>query len=442
MPPEVPGTADMPLWRAINPAPYRCQRLSANDDADVAIVGGGIAGLSTALHLRQQGIDVAVIDAAVAHADGACASAGIVAPQLVRNSPASILAKLGRDRGGALLTMVAQSGTHLFDTVRDHGIDCVPSQTGFLAPVAGQKPMRALRQAVEGWRPWRDDLRMLDAAETTALSGCIGYDGAVFDPSGGGVDPAALVDGLDRAAADAGARIYRGSRVTEVVRDGTGWRIDAPGGRITAKRVLLCANGGNAALHPALRDTVLPLPVCEVATRPLPADMRATILPQGQTLTDISTDVLSLRLDREGRLITALSISPKRSRAEIEHQVQSRLEAVLPGYRRVPLEYIWHGTAWLNSNLLPRTVLLDDGLAAVQACNGRGLGNNMIIGRELARWLHRSNYQPMVPLERPRRVPGFAVLRHLPRVMMAGSAMTRRLFDRMPSRRYHEEGSA
>lgn len=418
------------LWRAVNLAPGPWPRLEGSEDTDVAIVGGGVAGLSAALSLRQAGIEVAVIDGTTAARDGACASAGIVAPQLVRNSPAGVITKLGHERGGALLAMIAESGRYLFETVHEHAIACDPRPAGFLAPFAGQRGLRQAERVVADWQGWRYDVRLLDQTETRATTGCVGYSGAILDESGGGVDPVGLVDGLDRAAVTAGARIFRGANVTSVERLGAKWEVRTPAGVLQASRVLLCANGGNADLHPALRSSVLPLPVCEVATLPLPADMRAAILPHGHALTDISTDVLSLRFDRDGRLITALGASAQMPREEIERRIQARLEAVLPAYHRIPIEFVWHGTAWLNSSLLPRAVVIEDGLTAVQACNGRGLANNLIIGRELARWLHRPEYTPMVPLDRPRRVPGFALLRHVPAMMMAGSGIARRLFER------------
>jgi glycine/D-amino acid oxidase-like deaminating enzyme len=195
--------------------------------------------------------------------------------------------------------------------------------------------------------------------------------------------------------------------------------------------VVLCANGGNSALHPALARTVLPLPVYEVATRPLPAPMRNKILPQGHTLTDSSTNVFSIRFDRAGRLITACPGGHKIDYAQVNHLINLRLAALLPDYRSTPLEYIWQGTAWLNSSLLPRVLLVDDGLMAVQACNGRGIGLNTIIGRELGGWMaDPSDGPPLVPMESPRRVAGFIFTKYLPELMMGGSAFARRTLER------------
>jgi hypothetical protein len=162
--------------------------------------------------------------------------------------------------------------------------------------------------------------------------------------------------------------------------------------------------------------------------------MRRAILPEGHTLTDTATDVLSLRFDRHGRLITALAAARRLTAAELERTINDRLEGALPGYRRTPLEFTWRGTAWLNPSLLPRAVILGEGLTAVQACNGRGLAVNLIAGRELARWLTQPATPPLLPLAKPARVPAFSLMKYVPSLMMAGSALANRM-ARPPPRR-------
>jgi glycine/D-amino acid oxidase-like deaminating enzyme len=202
-----------------------------------------------------------------------------------------------------------------------------------------------------------------------------------------------------------------------------------------AKRVILCANGGNARLHPALAKTILPLPVYEVATAPLAPSMRAEILPQGHALTDSSTDVFSIRFDRDGRLITACSAGAVLGRDALTTQINQRLVATIPDYEATALDYAWKGTAWLNSDLLPRVVTVDEGLFAVQTCNGRGIALSTIVGREVACLATRPDtYQPLVPVQKPRAIPGYALARHLPGLMMLGAALGTKLRRAFPER--------
>jgi glycine/D-amino acid oxidase-like deaminating enzyme len=426
---NAPAEEGLSLWRAVNPPMGAGERLSCLVEAEFAVVGAGVAGLSTALYLALEGKDVVVVDAVQAHRDGASASAGIIAPQLVRNTPATVLRKLGQKQGEALLRMIAESGRHAFGLISEHGIDCFAETAGFLVPVPGGRVLKAAVDVVAQWAPFRNDLRVLSAEETRALTGCAGYDGAILDKSGGGIDPVALLLGLERVVARMGVRVFRNSPVTGLTATGGGWEAVTAGGAVRARKIVLCANGGNARLHPMLAGSVLPLPVYEAATVPLPPDMRAAILPYRHTLTDTATDVLSLRYDQHGRLITAWPAAARLSAGEIERLVNRQLERVIPAYRHTPLEFVWRGTAWLNSSLLPRAVMLEPGLSAVQACNGRGLGVNLIAGREMARWLIDPSATPQLPLTRPRRVPGYALLQYAPRLMMAGSGLAKRMIE-------------
>jgi glycine/D-amino acid oxidase-like deaminating enzyme len=423
------GTA---LWKAINPPPPSATPLNGRLSTDVLIVGAGIAGLSLGLHLSATRTDTVILESENDANAATGASAGIIAPQLVRTTPNAVLKRLGSDTGARVLRMIAESGRYTFGLIDQLNIECGAKQSGFLNPVAGQQGARRHAQLVDEWRPFRDDLRWIDATEVRALSGCRGYSAAIVDPTGGGLDPLAYSRGLAKALRASGMPLHHDSRVLSLTRSADGWLARTQAGEVSARRVVLCANGGNAALHPSLAQTILPLPVCEVATRLLPASQREKILPSGHTLTDSSTNVFSIRFDPAGRLITACPGRHKIDYAQINHLINLRLAALIPDYVSTPLEYIWQGTAWLNSSLLPRVLLVDDGLTAVQACNGRGIALNTIIGRELGRWMANPyDGPPMVPIEEPKRVAGFVFARYLPELMMGGAAIAKRTLERL-----------
>jgi glycine/D-amino acid oxidase-like deaminating enzyme len=420
------------LWQAINPPPPPPNPLEGRISTEVLIVGAGISGLSLGLHLAAAKTETVILEADNDATAATGASAGIVAPQLVRTTPDAVLRSMGAETGARTLRMVAESGRYTFGLIERLGIECKANPAGFLNPVSGPHRANAHAQLLEEWRPFRDDLRLLEGADVRAICGCSGYSAAIVDPSGGSLDPLAYSRGLAKATRGGGVRLYYNSLVLSLTRSSDRWLARTSSGEVSARRVVLCANGGNAALHPALARTVLPLPVCEVATQPLRASIREAILPQGHALTDSSADVFSIRFDSAGRLITAIPGRQTIDREQIDQLVNRRLALAIPDYRTTPLEYIWQGTAWLNSSLLPRILMVEDGLLAVQACNGRGIGTNTIIGRELARWMTAPQEgPPLVSLERPRRVSGFIFARYLPQLMMGGAALAKRTLERL-----------
>lgn len=405
-------------------APLRLSRaaLAGKHEAEVAIIGGGVAGATLALYLAAEGLDPLLVESASVGEGALGASAGIIAPQLVRTTPARVLARLGARVGADWLRLVGESGGHLFRLIAEHRLACEASPTGFVAPVVGRRAVARLRQIVEEWLPFRRDLSVLDPGETAALTGCMRYDGAILDASGGTVNPLLLARSLADRAEALGARLFERSPVTGIERVGSGWRATTSGGTVAARHLILCANGGNAALHPALGRSVLPMHIQELATAPIPPPMRAATLPRGHCMTDLELDIFSLRYADGARLVTALPARGLMSRAEAEALVNERLARMLAAYEPVGIDYAWGGTAWINSSLLPRLVPLDTNLIAVQACNGRGIATNAIVARELARMLcGNGRYRPAIPFEQPKPIAAFRLARHVPDMLLSAT---------------------
>lgn len=421
------GSSGGSAWDAGAPKPAPRRSFSGIADAETVIVGGGIAGLSTALHLAEAGRPALVLEAGTVGSGATGTSAGIVAPQLVRTTPHAVMARLGRERGAALLRLVGESGRYLFDLADRHGIACDQSMAGFLAPATGRSAPRRLGDLIAQWDPFRSDLSLCDAREIERLSGCRGYGAAILHATGGSVNPLLYARGLADRAEALGTVIHERSGVAAIERTGQDWLVSTPEGQVRAKTVVLAANGGNGGLHRSLRGTVLPLPVCEVVTEPLPADMRAAILPMGHSLTDMEPDVFSVRYTSGHRLVTAHPMNDRHSVEQITEAVNRRLMAMLVSYRPLRLEHVWHGTAWVNSNLLPRLVRPDAGLIAIQACNGRGLGINTVIGREVAHMLIEPARPAELGFTTPRRVSGFAFARHVPHLLMSAALVAKQV---------------
>ncbi|MBV9519521.1 MAG: FAD-dependent oxidoreductase, partial [Hyphomicrobiales bacterium] len=112
------------------PAP-ETEALEGEHEAEVAVIGAGIAGLSTALHLRELGHDVAVLEAGEVGAGGSGRAFGLVLPYAKRDHE-EIKRSFGEEAGSRFVDAVA-SGPHLvFDLVARHGIECEASRNGWI----------------------------------------------------------------------------------------------------------------------------------------------------------------------------------------------------------------------------------------------------------------------------------------------------------------------
>src|ERR1700760_1350000 len=104
-----------PLWR-VGEGRQR-PALSVNDDTEIAIVGAGLEGLSLAVELARRGKRVVVVEAGEIGQGATGASAGIVSPQLVRQSPEDVARKLGPQQARLFLAALAEAGRRTFERI-------------------------------------------------------------------------------------------------------------------------------------------------------------------------------------------------------------------------------------------------------------------------------------------------------------------------------------
>jgi glycine/D-amino acid oxidase-like deaminating enzyme len=418
------------LWDETTLAGREFPRLMGQEDAEIVIIGAGVAGLSLALHLADRGLRPVILEAGRAAAGAAGRSAGVVAPQLVRHTPESVIKTLGASRGETLLRLIGDGANCVFQLIGDRLTECGAERGGFLAPARGMAGAARVAGIAAGWAPLRKDLVVLSGEEVTQTAGVTGYQAAIFDPTGGSLNPLAFCRLLADQAVTAGASLFLDSRVLAVTRQGDHWRLRCRDGEIRAALVIACANVGNGDLHPSLSRSVLTMPVTQVATEPLSAAERRQILPGGQAMTDMEADVFSIRRDPLGHLITAYPMGRQGHLARgLPDLVNDRLAAALPGYQRKKLAFAWTGIAAINPSLLPRFFAVDESFFALQACNGRGLALNSILGRELAAWIAEDRQGDWaLPVEKPAPVAGYLLAQYLPLLLMQTARLKQRFF--------------
>jgi glycine/D-amino acid oxidase-like deaminating enzyme len=117
------------LWAAMTPPGPDLPELAGAAEADVVVIGGGFTGLSTALHLRESGVDVAVVEAMEPGWGASGRNNGQVIPTLSRPDPDDIIAKHGV-AGERFVNLLRDSAAILFDIARRYQIHAEQEQAG------------------------------------------------------------------------------------------------------------------------------------------------------------------------------------------------------------------------------------------------------------------------------------------------------------------------
>jgi glycine/D-amino acid oxidase-like deaminating enzyme len=373
------------LWERTAPPPPPTEKLIHDKVAEVAIVGAGYTGLSTALHLAERGLDVAVLEAEEIGFGAAGRSTGLVNAGLWV-MPSALKKVLGPFYGERLLDLLTYSPRTVFEIVDKHQIPCELKRAGTIHCAAGPKGVAEIKERARQWQERGVNVRLLDAAEMRSKIGTSAYTVGLLDPRAGTIQPLAYVRGLGRAAINTGARVFTNSPVTGIGRDQGTWHVSTPSGTVRAKWVVLATDAYTSRVIPELRDEQVALPFFHIATAPLSDNIRRTILPEGQGAWDTRTVLSGIRTDNAGRLIIG-SVGALRGTGHAIHRAwaRRRLKALFPHLGYVQFEHEWYGRIGMTSDHLPRLHAPAENMIALAGFNGRGIAPGTVLGREIAR---------------------------------------------------------
>jgi glycine/D-amino acid oxidase-like deaminating enzyme len=373
------------LWAATAPEGPACSALAGPHRAQAVVIGAGYTGLSAALHLAEAGRDVIVLEAGEIGERASGVNGGQVIPG-VKLDPDNLEALLGPYAGGRLVATAAAGPDLVFDLISRHGIQCDAVRTGWIQPATSDATLAQLARRAEQW--WRRGaaVELLSRREVLQLTGSARYCGGLLDRRGGTLQPLSYVRGLAHAVVRSGGRIFTQSAALRVARLGGLWSIDTPQGSVSAPLVIIATNAYTGALSEELRRTVVAVPSLQVATAPIPAPLRSTILPDGQAASDTWHLLRYFRLDASGRLVLGsrgtFAAVPTLKHVQYQYHAVHELYPQLQG---IAFEYHWGGMVAITRDHLPHLHELAPGLLAGLGYNGRGVAMATVMGRLLAR---------------------------------------------------------
>jgi len=373
------------LWSVTAPAGPECPVLTEARRAQAVVIGADYTGLSAALHLAEAGRDVVVLEAAEIGARASSVNGGQVIPG-VKHDPDALEAMLGPYAGGRLVATAASGPDLVFDLIARYGIHCEARRTGWIQPATTESSLALLARRAEQW--WRRGaaVELLARREVLQLTGSARYCGGLLDRRGGTVQPLAYVRGLADAVLRSGGHIFVNSPAARVARMGGAWSIETPRGSVSAPLVIMATNAYTDALNDDLRRTVVAVPSFQVATAPIPAALRSTILPEGQAASDTNQLLRYFRLDGSGRLVlgTRGTFTAAPTMRHVQHHYRA-VHEIYPQLRGIAFEYHWGGLVAMTRDSLPHLHELAPGMYAGLGYNGRGVAMASVMGRLLAR---------------------------------------------------------
>ncbi|WP_308916404.1 NAD(P)/FAD-dependent oxidoreductase [Jannaschia sp. LMIT008] len=336
--------------------------LDGDARADLCVVGGGITGLSAALHAAQAGLSVVLLDAQRTSWGASGRNGGQVGYGF-NWSDATLRARLG-PRADAAIALGASAIPLTRALIAAHAPEA-DFRPGILHAARTESAFRALRRDAPG----------AEALDRDALRHAIGsdaYAGGVVEPEGGWIDPLAYALGLARAAETAGAAIHERTRATHVA-TGT---VTTPTGTVAARHVVLATNGYDRLLG-AQAARVLPINNFIAVTGPGVSPMTRPL-----AVADDRFVVNYFHPTRDGRIVYGGGESyGRRFPRDIRDRVRRNLARVYPALAGVDLTHAWGGTLAVTATRLPYLAEPIPRVFATGGYSGHGLAMSALWGK-------------------------------------------------------------
>jgi gamma-glutamylputrescine oxidase len=366
-----------------NPAPARAA-LQGEATADVCVIGGGIAGCSTALHLAERGYRVALLEGrriawGASGRSGGQAIFGFAAGQ------DKLVAQVGRETARRMFDVSVEALDLLRERVARHSIDCDLNwgQMHVAIKPRHETELKAWREELAGQYAY-ESLRWLEREEVRQLLDTDRYLGGLHDSRSGHLHPLNYTLGLAAAAEAAGAVIHEGSQVTRLDHGDT-VVVHTPGGRVRAKHVALCCNAYVDDLSPRLRARIMPVGTYIVATESLgPARMQA-LMRENVAVTDVNWVLDYFRRSADHRLLFGGRVSYSGlDPLNTARATRARMLKVFPQLADVKIEYSWGGYVDITMSRAPDFGRLAPNVYYLQGFSGHGIALTGMAGRLVA----------------------------------------------------------
>lgn len=376
---DQPGQLPPSYYAATADIPPERPPLDGDLHADLAIVGAGYTGLSTALHAAEKGLNVVVIDAHRAGFGASGRNGGQVGTGW--NKDQMWLEKRhGKDDARKLWDLTLEAKALTRDLVASH------------APEAAFKPgvlhgEWTAKGAVDA-RHYGDWLREnygfkteyldRDAVRDTCRTRV--YQGGLIDWDAGHLHPLRYVLGLARAAEAAGARIFDRTEATRI-EDGI---VHTATGTIHAGHIVIAGNGYLPDLLTPVSARVMPINSFIAATEPL-GDRATEVLTRDIAVADDKFVVNYFRLSEDKRLLFGgrenYGIGFP---TVIDTALRTRMERLFPQLKGVGIDYTWGGTLGITMTRLPMVRRTGPTTLAAGGFSGHGVALTTLVGKVLA----------------------------------------------------------
>ncbi len=362
-----------PSWYAATRDASACRpTLATRVEADVAVVGGGFAGLHAARLLSQLGQRVALVERHRIAWGASGRNGGFVGPGFAARSGV-LIDRLGVDHARRLYGQSQRGVAIVRAAITEFGRSDILMGEGKLSVSRTEqgrdfadRTRRLAESLGASFEPW-------ETARVRALLDTARYHQAIHDPKSFHIHPLNFALALAADIERLGGTVHEATEATELSRTGSGWRVRTPKGEISARHVVLAGNADLGRVQPQLARAVLPVATYVAVTERLGPSLAEAIRWSG-TISDTRRAGDYYRVVDGDRLLWGGRITTDtREPPHLREMMRGDILSVYPQLGDVRIAYAWPGIMGYAPHKMPQVGEIEPGLWACTAFGGHGV---------------------------------------------------------------------
>jgi glycine/D-amino acid oxidase-like deaminating enzyme len=358
-------------------------RLTFDLDADICVVGAGLAGLTVALEAARLGASVVVLEGRHVGWGASGSLLGTVMPGYGL-ALKDLIARIGLEDAKELWDLSKEGAEYVRAQATEQLMPGIAVTEGALEVSnidVGDRLISELQMLgedfgteVEGWQI--DQVRAQLKTDR--------YFHGIYFPKAFQVDGRKYLEGLAALANRAGARIFEETPVVGIDASGIRKRIVTPSARLRASHIVLAGNVHLGAPSRRLSETLLPVWRYAGITEPLGDRLADAIAFKGSVIDTDGVD--QFRIVDGDRLMWASPETTWDARPQrFASSIARRIRTIFPQLGRVQVTDVWGGAIGRTVHGMPQIGQLRRGLWVASGFGRQGMGTSAMAGQLIAR---------------------------------------------------------
>jgi gamma-glutamylputrescine oxidase len=365
------------------PAPER-PRLTFDLDVDVCVIGGGLAGLTTAREIARRGWSVAVLEAQSVASGASGRNLGFVLPGFLE-SLHRVIERAGLEHAKELWALSERGVDYVRTTIRETGMPGVEPVNGWLSVAKFREDPKLDAEAALLREEFGAEAEAWSTEQVRDVLKSPLYQNAVHFPRAFHIHPMNYAIGLAAAAEQAGVRIFEHTPALSLDPAGVRKRIGTPSARVRAAQIVLAGNTGIGALMPQLAASLLPITTYVATTAPLGEKLQEAITYKGGVSDSDFADSHYRIIDGDRLMwsggMTMWVANPRR----YARRLAADIRRAYPQLGRVAVDHVWSGTLGRAVHKMPQIGEIARGVWVASGFGGHGFNTTAMAGDLIAR---------------------------------------------------------